>query len=85
MKLISVETPATKAVEYFGLTINVPIDTRYLATDADGEVWSFEFAPTPETDMWNWWAAGSENTSDHVANVDLEGLDWRETLVELPE
>lgn len=69
-----------KKVNYFGLELVVEKEAKFLATDENGGVYSF----TKETEINKdnesvWYGKGTE----WIAEVDLEGLDWRETLVEL--
>lgn len=68
-----------KQVDYFGISLYVPSWTNYLATDSDGEVWAF--SKNPEVEGKNWVLSGVYE-AEHVANVDLEGEDWKNTLVE---
>jgi len=71
-----------KQVNYFGITLSVPSWSNYLATDSDGEVWAFCNKPKAEGKDWVL-SRGIE--AEHVANVDLEGEDWKNTLVKYGE
>lgn len=70
----------TKEVEYFGMKVLVPDDTRWLSTTMNGTL----FAHCSKT-------APSERVCFHVGSdshavmggVDLNGIDWRETLMEI--
>lgn len=79
MKLV---TKVTKTVDYFGIQLNVINSHKTIATDANGWVHSYEDSPKLEGFCWL-----SENDKysfgTPVAVVDLDGLDWRETLKEI--
>lgn len=78
MKLIKREK-LTKQVKYFGLILSVPKWTSYVGTDTDGEVWAFGIEPL--NDGYEWYMC--EAYCQLVATVNLEGLNWSETLVEV--
>lgn len=71
-----------KTVQYFGLEIQVPEDTIYIATDEDGVVMAFEALPQEFFGDWLC-IKNSHGKSNNVmvARVDLEGFDWRQTVV----
>lgn len=85
MKLIrEPNTRAMKTVQYFNLELIVPEDIKYISVDSDGEIilWIGVHAPyvrmyTVGVDDWF-----GEIYDYDVGQVDLEGVDWRETLVE---
>lgn len=78
MKLIKAET--FKDVEYFGMTLTIRSNHHFIATDENGDVYSFRTAPIIRD---NCWVANYSNTDyDLTATVDLEGMDFRDTLVE---
>lgn len=67
-------------IEYFGLKIDVPAGTKYVATDCNGNVWAYSHRPLPNN-LGEWYkTAGSQ---EFVVLVDLEGMDWRQTRIEL--
>lgn len=69
-----------KNVNYFGLTLTVEKTAKFLATDADGTIYSFTVEPEiSRIQKVVWVGKGTE----WIAEVDLEGLNWQETLVEL--
>ena len=61
-------------VQYFG--IDIVIQYPYVATDIDGLVCNYEHEPSVETSSFN-----SGYGYFIVAKVDLEGMDWKDTLV----
>ena len=64
-----------KQVEYFGLKLMMPEDHNCLATDSDGRVYSSVEKPKQRLGMW---VAGTDTAL--VARVNLEGMDWKDTL-----
>lgn len=86
MKLVSI--PEKKKIIYFGIELMVPIWTKYVATEDDGVVLAFISKPVvlDETGkkfglvIWN---NPDADEMEEVAKVDLEGMDWKETLVEV--
>ena len=84
MKLLKSKLQRTKKVEYFGLGICVPIWVSYIATDEDGDVYGLSHEPSIYKDFWRRDDSDFYNSMEVcVAEVDLEGLDWKDTLVEL--
>lgn len=86
MKLIRVpEIRKTKQIEYFGLTLTVPDEAKYISIDQDGEIIVWFSIHKPYVRMYTWgvedWVG--EVIEFDLGQVDLEDLDWRETLVEL--
>ena len=78
MKLLKSKLQRTKEVEYFGLALTVPGDARHIATDNDGSVYAG--IDKPET-FGNYWLF--KDGYYLIAFVDLECMDWKDTLVEL--
>lgn len=84
MKLLSF--PKKKKIVYFGIEIVVPIWAKFIATEDDGAVLVFESKPVvmDESDkpyglvIWN---NPDADEFEKVATVDLEGMDWKQTLV----
>lgn len=70
-----------KTVDYFGIQITVESDINYLATTSSGVVIAFE--QEPELDPKCGWLSQWEDFTISVATVDLEGRDWKETLLEV--
>lgn len=69
-----------KEVNFFGLELMVYSRAKFICCDADGGVYSFDDKPKADLKQNLW--LGTLNTN-WVAEVDLEGMDWRETLVEI--
>ncbi|EPT1451908.1 hypothetical protein ACVOZ6_003496 [Escherichia coli] len=83
MKLLKTESCITQ-VEYFGLVLDVPHDTRWLAASPRGLVtaWS-DSQPQPIKAHGGgyWWTCDDHDFLGEVAQVDLEGMDWTKTCV----
>jgi len=74
-KRLELERPQ-RSVEYFGLSIFVPIETEYLSTDPDGCVMAHSLEPWKEPDFYEGHELG------YVAKVVVtDGFDWRKSLV----
>lgn len=69
-----------KNVVYFDIAMSLGDKWKYLAVDEDGQLVAFEHRPSSHGEMWD-----VLDYSDYVsvAEVDLEGLDWKETLKEV--
>jgi hypothetical protein len=80
MKILS-ENLLTKGVLYFGITLRVPFGVKYLATDESGELYGYPVCPTVVEGL-EMWEAPERSEYYPIGEVDLEGLDWRETLRE---
>lgn len=91
MKLITQEA-FLKVVDFFGAQIEVPEETRFLAASPNGTVTAYVQCK-PELVKAHgggyWWGAddclinSGINTLGEVAKVDLEGMDWTKTCVEI--
>ena len=87
MKLLSI--PEQKKVTYFGIDIMVPVWGKFIVTEDDGVVLVFKSKPEPldESNKKYYglviWSDPDANDFVEVARVDLEGMDWKETLVEI--
>jgi len=68
-----------KKINYFGIELYIYHEVEYLTTDQDGEVTAHYDKPVCCHELYYW---HSENEW-HICNVDLEGMDWKETLMEL--
>ena len=76
----------TKDVDFFGHILTVPNWVDYLAADSDGKVWGYEIhAPLMNRDNSKWEPDDLfyDYQFDEMADVDLEGMDWTQTLVKL--
>ena len=72
-----------KTVNYFGIQLVVSQDTKYLVTTAKGEVIASEQIPDLDFDSDIGWLYDWGAYTVCVASVDLEGMDWKETLMEV--
>lgn len=76
----------TKDVDFFGHTLTVPNWVDYLAADSDGKVWGYGvYKPLMNDDSAKWTPDDlfDDYPYDEMAEVDLEGMDWTQTLVKL--
>lgn len=82
MKLISKELPdVLKTVKLCeGIEFSVKEEINYLFVEKDGCVYGCRFRPS--VTKWGWNVYDAE-LADYLGEVDLEGMDWRETLVEV--
>ena len=67
-----------KEVDYHGLKLTVPERCKFIASDADGETWSYGTKPDEYDEAW-----GYVKDSYCIGPLDLEGMDWKETLIEI--
>lgn len=72
----------TKEVEYFGVKIMVPENSKYLATNGMGTVYASNKELTASNINDYWCTIGTGNLS-LITKVYLNGIDWKETLVEI--
>ncbi|EBA6160812.1 hypothetical protein H8U31_001344 [Salmonella enterica] len=85
MKLIEQET-LLKTVEYFGVMIEVTLDTNYLAASPRGTVTAWANCAPKAISAHNggyWWSCDDNDFQGEVAVVDLEGMDWKQSCVEV--
>jgi hypothetical protein len=69
-----------KEVNYFGVNLLVQDYVKFLVTDNRGDVYGSR--DKPKSDNQNgWWNYYS--VTEYVATVDLEGMDWKDTLMEV--
>lgn len=80
MKLLTSEQGFV--VDYFGMQIIVPKYHRYLTVDDEGLLFSHSRKPEllPHGQPYGWFSGGSDQV---LGEVDLDGMDWRETLKEV--
>ncbi len=81
MKLIKSFPIETKTVDYFGIQLTVLRIVECLATDEDGFIYAYRGAPRLNDVAWL--ASKFDSFCMPVACVDLESIDWRETLVQV--
>jgi len=72
---------AQKSVNYHGINVIVPANTRWLATDSDGYlgIYTDQYCePTLKNRVW-------DNGYEYIfiCQVDLEGMDWKDSLMEV--
>ncbi len=70
-----------KEVNYFGVTLAVDTTIKYLATTLNGDV--VASIEKPDLDPSCGWLYSWEAFSTLIAVVDLEGMDWKDTLMEV--
>lgn len=70
-----------KTVNYFGIKLTIDVKLRYLATTERGDVVASN--NTLLLDPSCGWLSEWEDFTEIVAVVDLEGMDWKDTLVEV--
>ncbi|QXF34321.1 hypothetical protein CE143_15060 [Photorhabdus luminescens] len=79
MKLISLIKPI--AVNYFGIELLVPFWTKFIVTESKGIVLAWNKKPSELKGYWD--SESQQSQYEIVAIVDLDGTDWKETLVEI--
>lgn len=67
-----------KTVNYFGLSLTVPEDIDYIATNSYGVVYGYFSEPELCDEFWDNRCHGIPKV--RLATVNLHGLNWRETL-----
>lgn len=70
-----------KVVDYFGVMLGVNVDIKYLVTTPQGGV--VASVNKPELDPELDWLYEWEDLNICIATVDLEGMDWKDTLMEV--
>lgn len=73
-------TADEKMIRYYGLDIAVQVDAHWVATDSDGHVWCYGMKPTKSDECWEPNRLGMYS---RVIIVDLNGIDWTTTLMEI--
>jgi hypothetical protein len=71
-----------KAVDYFGVALHVDVLCHTLATDSNGHVYAYSDFDLKPTKRYGYWDICGKATY-HIATVDLEGMDWRDTLMSI--
>ncbi|HGJ5869388.1 hypothetical protein [Arsenophonus nasoniae] len=88
MKLIELAIPANrKFVLYFGIKMSINEDHYFIATDQWGDVMSFKKRPIKKDFRFGWENDGTDDSElpELVAKVDLNGIDWNNTLKTVEE
>jgi hypothetical protein len=78
MKLIETYLK-TKKVEYFGIELEIETRFNYLAADYDGSLYAYVNEPRLNTVLTDSWVS-NERSYEHIAEVDLEGVDPKDTM-----
>lgn len=79
MKFIG-EKARHKTVLYFGIALFITSDIKWIAVDEDGSLWGFSVKPILCEASHDW--SHFNGFSIELGDVDLEGMDWRDTLRE---
>ena len=64
---------------YPGIKVWAKPEQKFFAIDANGLLWSFWDAPKKRSVFW------FSSKFDLLGAVDLEGMDWKDTLVKLED
>ena len=87
MKLIK-EFKKVRTITYFGIEFVVPLWVRFIATNQNGAVAAYNWAPKsdhPERrNMWTIEPYSKEAKCEHIADVELGDIKWTETLMSIP-
>lgn len=75
----------TKEVEYFGMKVIVPDDAKWLSATESGEIIAHTCISKPAEINSCGFYIGTESYKDHyvTGGIDLNGIDWKETLMEI--
>lgn len=74
----------TKEVEYFGVKFMVPEDTKWMCTTRKGEVCAWQHSDKPYF-LSSGFFVSNACGEVIVGGVDLNGIDWKDTLVEIKQ
>lgn len=70
-----------RIVEYFGIELEVPIDTKYIAMDKNGTIVAYDYTePYIDQDEEELWNTGGDYTVLSIVVQDYSG-DWKDSLV----
>lgn len=78
-------TTQFRTVDYFGIKLQVSEDVKFIATDEDGSVFTYTSEVEPINQAWLRKNNGELSHASKIAEVDLEGMNWHETLLEITE
>lgn len=81
----SVKKETQVFTEYYGFAIPVEPWTRFVAVDADGKVHCYDARPACYEAEKQWMISYGGWLVRYCGEVDLEGMDWRDTLKEIKE
>lgn len=70
-----------KTVDYFGIPLTIYDEIMWLATDENGRIYGYTVKPALSDNVW----LAKNLASDwfYIGNVDLEDLDWKDTLLKI--
>jgi hypothetical protein len=71
-----------KTVNYFGMILQVPAESRYLATDANGYIYAYSYSFNPQLGVKYWCGGCVESDVNYLGIATFEG-DWKESLMEI--
>lgn len=67
--------PPLREVEYFGRTISIPANHEWLATDGDGEIYSYPKKPEYSEDIMVWACDASKDEFMFIGEAKPIGAD----------
>lgn len=74
-----------RLVDYFGIPVRINKNIKCLAADENGLVYGYNKRPIC-TVLDCWLEDISSNSESHfIMEVDLEGMDWKDTLLEIDD
>lgn len=74
----------TKVIEFHGIKLTVPNWVTYLACDKNGTLMGYEGGPIHCNVEYGRWVPDIDaGYYEKIAKVDLEGLDWTQTLTKV--
>ena len=68
-----------RTVDYFDISIDVTCHARFVATDKDGEIWSYSEEPYID-EQRSWWRV--DEGGGMLGHIEYEG-DWKDSLLEI--
>lgn len=87
MRAIELLSLPTKHVQFHGIDVVLFGDELSLAVDRDGDLWAYYQRPnvTPKSEARGEWnISPGDQLPRLIGKVNLEGMDWKQTLVEYP-
>lgn len=85
MKLLELSPSPVRKVKYHGIELDLFRDERYIAIDADGDMWAYRAEPLLrpiEIERGQWGVQRGDPLPRRVGRVELGGLDWRTTIAD---
>ena len=77
---IEVKHRILKNVSYLEHQFSIPRDHKFMAIDSCGELFSYDDKPVRGLAFW---LSQNPNGLERIAEVDLNGMDWTQTLREV--